>query len=144
MKKLIIFITLFIGGTAYAQLPLECPPCASFKSCGKCWESAEAAQQNGCNSSSRLVDLGQNSTMIDEGHFVYPNPSNDGLFTFKSSKIFEGKVMIYSTSGHLLEGFDLKNTTFFQSTTTLPPGIYVIKYLDADGGTGIKKLMVNP
>ena len=73
---------------------------------------------------------------------VFPNPSNTGLITIKSSSV-PTKVSVFSIIGELVEQTNAQSTTVRVNTSNLTKGIYFVSLSYANGQKITKKIVLN-
>lgn len=74
---------------------------------------------------------------IRDEFFIYPNPSNTGLF-FIETKNEVNQVLVYSVQGKLVESVSLSSTNIPLDLSHLTKGIYLLKI----EGRGVKKVVI--
>ena len=119
MKRIFNILIVLVGlnGVAFGQLQLQCPQsCLPVTACGQCWASVEAAQNAGCTSAARNVDLVNEVAEVSletAESVIYPNPSFDGYFTLQNAAGFSGNLTVVDAAGKFMMSYDVRGDQTF-------------------------------
>lgn len=125
------------SGQIQIEATVSCPECRPVLGCGICWETKEQADE--CVNDRASGDINVSNNLI-----ISPNPSN-GEFRITYNKEISGTIQFIDQTGRVVKVITSNNSKTNQMTVSganFSPGLYFIKYFDANTKHNITKKLV--